>query len=285
MAFKEEWFNDAEFWKNYAPVIFDDKHWSEVPEVADSVTRLAGLKLYGGNYEGTGCSEPKASPRAGPNASPRALDLCCGMGRITAELARRGFSVTGVDLCEDFLETAREDAAYEGLNIEYVRSDARSFKRPDFFDTAVNLYISFGYFEDPADDLLVARNVYESLKSGGSFIIETMGKEIAVRDFTSGEWFERAGFTVLTEYEPVDSWAALKNRWILIPAAERLNKTQKTAIPARIEKTFTQRLYAATELRALLFEAGFKTVEIYGDWRENPYNQAAEALIAVARKG
>jgi len=262
MKYSEEWFNDTNFWGNFAPIIFDDKHWSEVPEVADSVTRLAGLQLY------------SASAGAG---GPRALDLCCGMGRITTELARRGFAMTGVDITESLLETAREDALYEGLDIEYVKADARSFVRPGFFDTAVNLYISFGYFENPEDDLIMARNVYESLKPGGSFIVETLGKEIAVRDFTPGEWFERAGYTVLTEYEALDSWAALKNRWILIPNAERPNGT-------RIEKTFTQRLYAATELRTLLFEAGFAGVELYGGWDEREYDQDAEILIAVGRK-
>jgi SAM-dependent methyltransferase len=265
MLYKEEWFNDDNFWKRYAPIIFDDTHWSEVPELADSVTRLAGLRLYGGQAVGS--------------EGPRVLDLCCGMGRVTSELARRGFAATGVDICGPLLETAREDAAYEGLDIEYVKADARSFTRPFFFDTAVNLYISFGYFEDPLDDLLVARNVYGSLKAGGSFIIETLGKEIAVRDFTRGEWFERAGFTVLTEYEPEDSWACLKNRWILIR-----NNHLSSEEPARIEKTFVQRLYAATELRALLFEAGFAEVELYGGWDERPYDETAKALIAVGRK-
>ena len=269
MEFKEEWFNDPDFWKFFSPVIFDDKHWAEVPFLADSVTRLAGLDLY-------------STGRTGP----RVLDLCCGMGRVTAELARRGFTATGVDLCEALLETAREDSSYEALEIEYVLADARSFRRPSFFDTAVNLYISFGYFENPREDLLMAKNVFESLKPGGSFIIETLGKEIAVRDFTPGEWFYRAGYAVLTEYEAVDSWAGLKNRWILIREDTPAGKEAGIAaeMPARIEKTFTQRLYAATELRALLFEAGFKTVELYGDWDESPYDQNAENLIAVGRK-
>ena len=265
MEYKKEWFNDDNFWKHYAPIIFDNKRWSEIPEAADAITRLAGLRLYGRNS---------------PESGPRALDLCCGMGRITAELARRGFYATGVDISEALLEAAREDAAYENLDIEYVRADARSFKRPDFFDTAINLYISFGYFENQAEDLLLARNVYESLKSGGSFIIETLGKEIAVRDFTPGEWFERAGYAVLTEYEPVDSWAALKNRWILIR-----QDAQNQELPLRLEKTFTQRLYSASELRALLFEAGFSTVELYGGWDEKAYDQNAETLIAVGRRG
>ena len=264
MREKLEWFNDEDFWKYFSSIMFDEKRWAEVPEVADGVMRLA--RLNGGTV-----SEAKA------------LDLCCGMGRITAELARRGFAATGVDITASLLETAREDAAYEGLDIEYLEADARSFKRFGFFDTAVNLYISFGYFEDPADDLLLVRNVAESLKPGGSFIIEALGKEIAVRDFTSGEWFERAGYTVLTEYEPVDSWAALKNRWILIQNSGQ-DSIEKEAQAKRIERTFTQRLYSATEIRALLFQAGFSTVEIYGGWDERPYDQNAHALIAVGRK-
>jgi SAM-dependent methyltransferase len=254
-----EWFTDERFWEQYAPIMFDDAHWAEVGEVADSVTRLARLDLY--------------NPRNAPAGGPHALDLCCGFGRISAELARRGFAVTGVDITQSYLNTAREDAAGENLAIEYLNADARVFRRPGFFDLAVNLYISFGYFENQADDRAVLRNVYDSLKPGGAFIIETLGKEIAVRDFVEAEWFERAGWTVLTEYEAVDSWTRLQNRWILINGGER------------VEKVFTQRLYAASELRQMLLDAGFVSVEIYGNWDESPYDQRAEKLIAVGRKG
>jgi SAM-dependent methyltransferase len=256
----KEWFYDKDFWEQYAPIIFDDKRMTEIPLVADGVTRLARLDLYR--------TETAAS------APPGVLDLCCGFGRITLELARRGFSPVGVDITEAYLETARNDAAHESLDIEFVRADVRSFKRPSVFDLAVNLYISFGYFDNPEDDRLMAQNVCDSLKDGGAFIIETLGKEIAVRDFVEAEWFERAGFMVLTEYAPLDSWSLLKNRWILIDKKDG----------RRIEKTFTQRLYAASELRRLLFDAGFSKVELYGGWDESPYDHRAGALIAVGRK-
>ena len=258
MKGEKEWFADDDFWNRYAPVIFDDKRWAEVPEVMDGIIRLAGMGL--------------------PVSSVHkfcALDLCCGIGRITAELSRRGFRTTGVDMCASYLETAREDASHENLDTEYIRADVRSFKRPGYYDLSLNLYVSFGYFKDRSEDLLMVRNVFESLKTGGSFIIETLGKEIAVRDFIRGEWFERAGYTVLTEYEPMDSWSGLKNRWILIN-----NKDS-----GFIEKIFIQRLYAATELRALMMEAGFSVVELYGGWDESPYDQNALVLIAVGRKG
>jgi SAM-dependent methyltransferase len=251
-----DWFNNAQCWEQYAPIMFDDAHWQEVPEVADGVTRLSGIDLYGGTVR----------------SAPRVLDLCCGFGRISAELARRGFAVTGVDITEAYLNAAREDAAGENLAIEYLNADAREFSRPGFFDLAVNLYISFGYFENQEDDRRVLRNVYASLKNGGTCIIETLGKEIAVRDFVESEWFERAGWTVLTEYAAIDSWTRLQNRWILIKDGRR------------IEQIFTQRLYAASELRSLMLDAGFATVELYGNWDESPYDERAAKLIAVGRK-
>jgi SAM-dependent methyltransferase len=257
-----EWFKDIHFWERYGPIMFDRKRWDEVPKVADSVTRLARLNLY----------DRAPEPLQAPAQAPRVLDLCCGFGRIALELARRGFSVTGVDITQTYLQTGADDAAYENLEVEFVLQDVRVFKRPDSFDLAVNLYISFGYFADPADDLLFAKNAYESLKEGGRCIIDTLGKEIAVRDFVEDEWFERAGHTVLTEYTPVDSWGGLQNRWIIIKDGRR------------VEKVFVQRLYSAAELRRLLFDAGFRAVEIYGNWDEAPYDQHAEALIAVGRK-
>ncbi|MDR0629742.1 MAG: class I SAM-dependent methyltransferase [Treponema sp.] len=263
MAYKKEWFNEERFWEEYAPIMFDSQHWAEVPLVADSVTRLAKLNLY----DDTILRETNKTA-----AGPWALDLCCGFGRITLELARRGFAATGVDITQSYLQTAREDAAYEHLDIEFIRMDVRSFSRPQFFDVVTNLYISFGYFENPDDDRQVVQNAYDSLKPGGAFIIETLGKEIAVRDFAEREWFTRAGLTILTEYTPVDSWAGLKNRWILIKEGEWM------------ERTFTQRLYAASELRRLLLDVGFASVELYGDWNDGVYDNRAQMLIAVGRK-
>jgi SAM-dependent methyltransferase len=273
MTFKSEWFNDDDFWEQYAPIMFDDKRWSEVSAAADGITRLAGLNLY------NGMADDKVDGMVNGNANSRArrkgpfvIDLCCGFGRITLELARRGFTASGVDITASYLETARDDAAYEGLAIEFIQDDVRNFKRKNAFDAAVNLYNSFGYFENPLDDLLFLRNAHFSLKNGGALIIDVLGKEIATRDYVEAEWFERAGFTVLTECSPADSWASVWNRWILIKDGMRR------------EKTFVQRLYAASELRTLLKTAGFSSVELYGDWDESPYDNDAQTLIAVGRK-
>lgn len=252
----KDWYKDEEFWEHYAPIMFDENRWAEVPAVADGVTRLSHLDLYGLQEKQRG---------------PYILDLCCGFGRIALELRRRGFFVTGVDITNSYLETAREDAAHEGLEIEFIHKDVRSFRRKGAFNAAVNLYNSFGYFENPDDDLRLLQNAHYALKPGGAMIIEVLGKEIAVRDYIEAEWFERSGYTVLTESVPVDSWGSIWNRWILIRDGTRR------------EKVFIQRLYAASELRSLLLKAGFSSVELYGDWDESPYDEKARTLIAVGR--
>lgn len=311
----DEWFQDEVFWDRFAPIMFDEQRWAEVPAVADGIEAIyrsvagagqngsagtgtgqhggaagisaaddTGAASGSGAVAGTGTGQQVAAVDTGaaPSGNRAALvssksglailDQCCGLGRLSVELALRGHRLTGIDITPSYLEAARESADDEGLSIEFIQIDVRRFVRPDFYNLVLNLYTSFGYFADASDDRHVVANAYESLVSGGLYIIETLGKEIAVRDFTEGEWFERAGAVVLTEFEPVNGWEYLNNRWILLQGGERF------------ERTFMQRLYAATELRRLMLDVGFTAVSVYGDWDRRPYDYRALKLIVVGKK-
>lgn len=245
-----DWFSEEAFWERFAPVVFDEDRWSEVPAVADGIERLTGVS---------------ASDR------PRALDLCCGTGRITVELALRGYRMTGVDFQKTYLAAARESAEDEGVEVELIHADVRGFSRPSYYDLGMVLYFSLGYFPDPGDDLVFLRNARASLRDGASFVVESIGKELAARDFLPAEDFERGGFQVHTEVQPIDGWASLRNAWTITRGSERF------------ERTFEQRLYSGAELRRLLMEAGFGRVDLYGEWDGAPYDHRARVLIAVAR--
>jgi len=246
------WYEDEAFWTAYASIMFDGPRWAEVPAIVDAIERLAA-----------------------PPPGAAVLDACCGPGRHSLELASRGYRVTGVDLTESYLEAARESAAAFGVEVEFLRADIRSFERPAAFDLAINLYTSFGYFEDPADDVAALRRLRASLKPGGSLVLETVGKETAARDFTEGEWFERDGATILTEYSVVGAWEALRNRWVVIRQGP--NGLEK------VDRSFAIRLYSATELRAALLAAGFSAADIFGSLERSPYDQKAGSLVALAR--
>lgn len=248
---KQEWFENENFWNNYAPIMFDSKRWAEAPAVAEAVCRIAGL-----------------------SKGAKILDAGCGLGRISVELALRGLEVTGVDLIQSELEAAAETAADENVDLELIRADLRTFKSDKKFDCAVNLYTSFGYCDTIEEDAQILKSIFDSLRSGGYFILENLSRETAIMNFTEGEWFERAGKTVLTEFEVVGAWEGLRSRWILID-----NKTG-----GRIVHEFVQRLYSAVELKRILLGIGFKSVEIYGNYDFSPYNQNAKTMVIVARK-
>jgi len=82
----------------------------------------------------------------------RVLDLACGRGRISIPLARHGCRVTGVDLSPNSLELARRDAAAGGVMLELIESDMRKIDFDPEFDVVINLFTSFGYFQDHSDN-------------------------------------------------------------------------------------------------------------------------------------
>ena len=120
------------------------------------------------------------------------LDVGCGTGRHSVELARRGYHVTGIDLSDDQLAKAREHAAQANVHIEFFRQDARDFNFHQKFDTAVMLCEgSFPLMETDEMNFAILRNIYNSLKPGGKLIFTTLNGLFplfhSVRDFMEGK--------------------------------------------------------------------------------------------------
>jgi len=243
------WHEQDAFWETTAPIIFTKQRWANTPAEVENVISLLDIK-----------------------PGIHILDLGCGVGRHSLELARRGFKVTGVDRTKLYLEQASEKAAQEGLNIEFIQEDMRTFCQPDTFDAVINLFTSFGYFEDSEDDRKVAMNVYQSLKPGGVFLLETHGKESLAPIFQENSWREQNGILILQEHKVTNNWSWMENRWIII-------KDNK-----RTEFKVTHRLYAATELASLLTGCGFKHVDTYGNLSRSPYDHTARRMVTAAYK-
>jgi SAM-dependent methyltransferase len=207
-----------------------------------------------------------------PPQGAAVLDLCCGPGRHALEFARRGFRVTGVDRTARYLATARAAATREGLTVEFVQEDMRHFHRPAAFDLALNLFSSFGYFADEAENLRVLRQLHGSLKPGGQVLLEMVGKEPLARTFQPRTWHrhvERDEY-LLEERIVREGWRWIEHHWIWIRGIEQQ------------DFTFGIRLYSGAELTDLLAEAGFAEVRLYGSLAGTPYDQTAQRLVAVA---
>ncbi len=209
-----------------------------------------------------------------PPQGAAVLDLCCGPGRHSLEFTRRGFQVTGVDRTARYLATARAAATRAGLTVEFVQEDMRHFHRPAAFDLALNLFSSFGYFEDVAEDLRVLRHLHVSLKPGGQVLLEMAGKEVLARTFQPRTWHRHAERDeyLLEERVVREGWSWIENHWIWIRG------------PAQKVFTFGIRLYSGAELNAILAAAGFSAVQLYGSLAGTPYDHTAQQLVAVATK-
>src|ERR1700755_509207 len=208
----------------------------------------------------------------GLSRGARVLDLCCGPGRHAVELAHHGAAVNGVDRTRAYLAAARELAAQRGVSIELVEDDMRRFRRPAAFDAVLNLYNSFGYSADPADDRSVAENMAASLAPGGTAVIELVGKESLAVRWKSRDWSEGDGFLVVEERRIEPGWDAIECRLGVVRGG------------VRTDFTFRQRLYAGSELRALLLAAGFARVDLHGSVAGGARGHNAAPVIAVASR-
>lgn len=97
------------------------------------------------------------------------LDLACGKGRHSNFLASQGMHVLGVDLSEENIKIAQKQAV---SNCEFKVGDMRHIPHTNTFDMVVNLFTSFGYFEEKDENTQVLREVFKSLKPGGTFLFD-----------------------------------------------------------------------------------------------------------------
>jgi SAM-dependent methyltransferase len=249
MSNQESWHSQDAFWELFEPVLFNQQRGASTQEEVDGIIKL--LKLEG---------------------QVRILDLCCGKGRHSLELSRRGLDVVGVDRTAAYLEKARSEAEKLNRNATFILGDMREYCAPNHFDIIINMFGSFGYFENPDDDQRVVTNMYTSLRAGGQFLIETAGKEILARDFQKRDWSEAGDLLLLSERNVSEHWSRIETRWIVIQGTERF------------EHRVSVRSYSAVELSSLLFDCGFPEVRVYGSLDGTEYDQMAQRLVVVGQK-
>lgn len=244
-----DWYDDDSLWVDFAPAMFSGARAETVAELV----RTAPLLDF-----------PPGS---------RILDLCCGPGLFLVPLAARGHHVTGVDLSPAMLERAEAACREAAADVTLVREDMLTYAAPESYDVILNVFTSFGYFEDADDNAQVLHNAWRSLAPGGRLLVDVMGKEVLAG------WIGRPqavdlpdGSYVVQRDTVLDSWRRLRTDWTLVRG--------ESARTASI-KSF---LYSAAELHDLFVAAGFADVECFGDFDGGPYDQSSRRLIVRGLK-
>ena len=207
-----------------------------------------------------------------PGHGSKVLDVPCGHGRHSLELASRGHSVTGVDLSEHLLNDARLKARERQLEVVWERLDMRALKWVEEFDGAFSFGSSIGFFDEEGN-MAFLRGVARALKPEARFVIATHHvAEVCLRGAPGRSWWQFGDTLLLQEwsYDHERSRAEFEWQWM------RHNKTEK--------KSGSIRVYPYRELCHLIESAGFSGLEGYGSLKGEPFKLGASSLYLVAEK-
>lgn len=203
----------------------------------------------------------------------RVLDVACGSGRHTLELARRGCRVTGLDVSAEAIEYARKAAADEWLDVDLRLSDMRALPTDVEVDVAVCMGNSFGYLEHTATQKLLA-GLAGLIVPGGAlildygFVAESLFPNLTLEEAPMCLGGVEA--TSVNEYDTANS--RLLTAFTFRRGAEEHRGTS------------VQHVYTAGEVNRLVTGAGFTDVELYGDTEGTPFQLGSHRLLLAARR-
>ncbi len=203
-----------------------------------------------------------------PDKEALFMDLACGRGRHAQYLNSKGFDVTGLDMSKTSVEEA---SAMSNDRLRFLLGDMRDIPFKDHFDYVVNLFTSFGYFEDTEDNLTTLRSVKNALKPGGCFVLDFFNTRKVLDELIEEEVKEVQGI----EFHITRTYVDGKIRKQIEFEFEGADYYFEERVEAFLMDDFLE----------LFAEAGLEPITTFGDYSLNSYEPAtSERIIVIGRK-
>jgi SAM-dependent methyltransferase len=209
----------------------------------------------------------------GLSTGERLLDVPCGQGRHAHLLAEAGFDVTGLDYSKHLLDVAKKRGT--GPNLRYVQGDMRALpaKWDGRFAAVLNLFTSFGFFMDPADDVKVIREFARVLQPNGVLVWHGGSRDGVMAKFLSRDWWKSGDGTMIAHertFDPLSGILTIRSHW--------------SGKKSSGEREHRIRLYTASRLAELCQQAGLIVEEAHDGWSSAPLTRRSSEMLLVARK-
>jgi len=203
-----------------------------------------------------------------PEPGARVLDVGCGRGRHSIELARRGYHATGIDLSEASIEEAREAAAEADVDVTFDVGDMREPYCDGCMDGVVNLFTTFGYFQDDAESERAIRAMTTALRPGGWLVQDFLNPSHVRATLVEEDTARRNGAHIR------------QRRWI---DGGRVHK-RIDVDDGETTRSFREsvRLFTRADLEAMHNRAGLSVKEVFGDYDGSPHSESSPRTILYA---
>jgi len=243
MSWYKDWFNSENYLK-----IYSHRNESEAQRLVELIVNNLSIK-----------------------SDSKILDMACGSGRHAIIFAKKGFDVTAVDLSKRLLSEAKENAEQNHVKIDFVLSDILDFETTKRFNLNLNLFTSFGYFDNDEDNFRVILKAYELLSNGGYFVIDYFNKNYLLKNLIPTSVFSENGLRIT------------QNRFI---EGNRVRKNIIIENGGSTEEFYESvRLYGYDEMLTYIKKAGFNIFNEYGDYNGNNFNkESSPRFIVIAEK-
>lgn len=200
------------------------------------------------------------------------LDIPCGNGRHSLEMASRGYSMVGIDFSREFIRDAQNQSEKASLPIEWVIGDMRQLTWEKFFDGAFCLGNSFGYLSHN-DTIAFLAALSRSLKPGGYFVLDTsMVAESLLFNLEEHDWEQVEDIYLLMEHHYNSTNSCLQTEYLFLHNGKFETRTS------------WHQIYTVAELQRLLEQSGLSTRALYSSLDLAPFELGSSHLLLVAEK-
>ena len=207
------------------------------------------------------------------------LDLGCGTGRMTLELGRRGYDMTGVDLSPEMLDLAREAAEEAGLSDKmlWLLQDITDFELYGTVELAVSCLDTLNHLTDAADLRRCLSLVHNYLVPDGLFVFDINGKGKFENIYADNSY-------VMEEDGSVCVWQNSYNpKTRLCDFFITLFEEDEDGRYSRYDELQTERMYTIRTMKKMLTECGFEFIGAYSDFDFGEATDASERIYITAR--